>query len=296
MEIIPTNFDYRESQLTPRNIDNVNLIILHHIACEYATPEEIHQWHLDRGWAGIGYNFYVRKDGTVYSCRPMEYVPAHCQGYNTRSIGVAFEGNYVYEEMGETQINAGKELVAYLKATYGISDVGKHCDYQATECPGQNFPFDEIVNGSPVPPSPEPEPGDITALRYTVQRWLNSYGYSTPETGLADETTFRNIVKVYQNELNTQFGAGIEVNGVYDDDDYDASWREIGRGAKGNITKSLQAMLIWKGYELALDGDFGRRYRGNFKGLPTRYWNRGNRYFKSRYIITALHLKKYMIY
>ena len=256
MEIIDTNFDYRS--MTPRNVDNIDLIILHHTATEYETPEQIHQSHLNNGWAGIGYNFYVRKDGTIYRCRPMEYVPAHCSGYNTRSIGDAFEGNFEYEEMESIQIESGKWLVAYLKDLYGISDVGKHNDYNATDCPGANFPFSEIVSGEPVPPVPPtpPTPSTPTERVMTVQRWLNEYGYATYVDGIAGEQTFKNIVKVYQNELNKQFGAGLDVDGEYGDKTYDASWRTISKGAKGNITKSIQAMLIAKGYEVALDGDY----------------------------------------
>lgn len=196
MEIIQTNFDYRP--MTPRNVDNVDLIILHHTACEYATPEEIHQWHLNNGWAGIGYNFYVRKDGTIYSCRPMEYVPAHCSGYNTRSIGVCFEGNFEYEWMNDTQINSGREIVAYLKSTYGIDNVGKHKDYNATDCPGANFPFDEIVSGEPTPPTPPPE-FDPVVLDYQ-QSWNKTYGDTygrIEEDGIYGPETENSKRKVY---------------------------------------------------------------------------------------------------
>ena len=42
---------------------STNRIIVHHSACSNCTPEQIHQWHLARGWAGAGYHFLVRKDG-----------------------------------------------------------------------------------------------------------------------------------------------------------------------------------------------------------------------------------------
>ena len=45
------------------------------------------------------------------------------------------------ETMGQTQINAGRELVSYLKKKYGISKVQKHKDVCSTNCPGTNFPF-----------------------------------------------------------------------------------------------------------------------------------------------------------
>ena len=50
-------------------------IILHHAEASHASVEDINQWHLERGWAGIGYHFYIRKDGKVYRGRP-EPAPA----------------------------------------------------------------------------------------------------------------------------------------------------------------------------------------------------------------------------
>lgn len=50
--------------------------------------------------------------------------------------------------MPEAQIKAGQELVAYLKEKYNISKVQHHSDVCNTSCPGKNFPFDEIVNGT----------------------------------------------------------------------------------------------------------------------------------------------------
>lgn len=249
MEIIDTHFDY--GPMTPRNISNVDLIILHHIGCEYATPEQIHQWHRAKGWAGIGYNFYVRKDGTIYRCRPMEYVPAHCSGYNTRSIGVAFEGNYEYEWMNDTQINAGKEIVSYLKNAYNINNVGKHKDYNATDCPGTNFPFEEIVSGGPVPPTPVPPPIPQDERIMVVQRWCNDHGQKIAVDGYFGINTFTAIVKIYQGCV------GVKQDGIYGPKTYEASWRTISKGEKGTIVGTIQAMLICKGYEVALDEDFG---------------------------------------
>lgn len=75
-------------------------------------------------------------------------VGSHAKGSNSDSIGICFEGSYMTETMGQTQINAGRELVSYLKKKYGISKVQKHKDVCSTNCPGTNFPFDQIVNGT----------------------------------------------------------------------------------------------------------------------------------------------------
>lgn len=142
----------------------------------------------------------------------------------------------------------------------------RHNMFQNTDCPGQYLQdrfeeLEQVVNAildgdTPTPPTP-PEPTPLRDLVISVQQWLNSYGYSTSVDGIVGEQTFRNIVKVYQNELNKQFGADLVVDGIYGDNTYNASWRTISKGAKGNITKSAQAMLICKGYEVALDGIYG---------------------------------------
>lgn len=123
-------------------------IILHHAAAEKCSADDIHRWHKGRGWAGIGYHFFVRKDGSVYRGRPQNTVGAHAGGANSDSIGICFEGNYEKEKtMPAAQKQAGAELVAYIKKHYGISKVQGHSDVGSTACPGRHFPFDEIANG-----------------------------------------------------------------------------------------------------------------------------------------------------
>lgn len=122
-------------------------IILHHAAAKTCTAQQIHQWHLSNGWAGIGYHFFVRKDGTIYRGRPEDTVGAHAGNNNYDSIGVCFEGSFDKETMNDVQRQAGATLVAYLKEKYGITTVQRHSDVNATGCPGDGFPFDAIAYG-----------------------------------------------------------------------------------------------------------------------------------------------------
>ena len=42
---------------------SINAIYIHHSASPKSTTvEQINQWHLDRGWAGIGYHFVINGD------------------------------------------------------------------------------------------------------------------------------------------------------------------------------------------------------------------------------------------
>ena len=53
--------------LSKRN--KTNVLIIHHRGGN-GDLESIHQQHLRQGWAGIGYHYYIRKDGQIYGGRP----------------------------------------------------------------------------------------------------------------------------------------------------------------------------------------------------------------------------------
>ena len=133
MEILEQTYTWA-APLTRRSV--TRRIILHHAAAVTCTAQQIHQWHLANGWAGIGYHFFVRKDGRIYRGRPEDTVGAHAGNNNYDSIGICFEGSFDREQMNEVQRTAGAELVAYLKQKYGITTVQRHRDVNATGCPG----------------------------------------------------------------------------------------------------------------------------------------------------------------
>ena len=169
MNIIETNLEFKDMstrKLTER-------IILHHAAAKNCSAEDIQRWHLNNGWSGAGYHFLVRKDGTIYRLRPEDKVGAHAYGSNYNSLGICFEGDYMEEDMQEAQKEAGKELVAYLKNKYNITTVQAHRDVCATSCPGDKFPFDEIVNSetnNKVIPQPQENvpKGNVAEIQSTL--------------------------------------------------------------------------------------------------------------------------------
>ena len=129
-----------------------DLLILHHAEAASCTAEDVHRWHVGNGWAGIGYHYLVRKDGTIYRGRPEDTVGAHAYGANSHSIGVCFEGNYQVEQtMPAAQLAAGQALVADIKRRWGIAKVIGHKDVagSTTDCPGKYFPLEAIVSGVP---------------------------------------------------------------------------------------------------------------------------------------------------
>lgn len=233
MNIIETNFNYNSNH-TVRDLSKIDRIILHHAAAKECSAEDIHRWHLARGFAGAGYNYLVRKDGSVYALRPINWAGAHCTNYNTCSIGICFEGNYEEETtMSEAQRQAGKELVAYIKQKYNINKVYKHKDLQATSCPGKNFPFDEIANVKPENKVPQ------NTEKNQVQR--------------------NQVVMNYQKAYNTVYSPKIGVDGIYGPET-EASKRKVclKRGMRNELVKWCQDRLInHKKYYIDKNGSDG---------------------------------------
>jgi len=122
-------------------------LILHHAASETLTAEGCHAVHKNKGWAGIGYNFYIHKNGTIYQGRGWPYVGAHALDNNEDSLGICCQGNY---ETNPTIPNAQRralvELIADAWARYNFTSTGGHKNYTATECPGQYFPYTHFIN------------------------------------------------------------------------------------------------------------------------------------------------------
>ncbi|CAI3551629.1 MULTISPECIES: peptidoglycan recognition protein family protein [Clostridium] len=123
-----------------------NKLVLHHAEASKCTVQDIHSWHLNNGWSGIGYHYFIRKDGSVYKGRPDGAIGSHCQGSNTGSLGICFEGNYMKETMPAAQYNAGIDLIKYLRGKYGNLTIYGHKELLATECPGSKFPLADFKN------------------------------------------------------------------------------------------------------------------------------------------------------
>lgn len=123
-------------------------IILHHAAAVTCTPQQIISWHKARGFNGAGYNFFIRKDGTIYQLRPIYATGAHTIGWNSKSIGICAEGNYEVEKnMPAVQAKAISECIDYCNDYYHKKlPVYPHKAKWATACPGKNYPFAQIVS------------------------------------------------------------------------------------------------------------------------------------------------------
>ena len=74
---------------------NIKYIIVHCSATAEGRDfhaKDIDRWHRHRGFNSIGYHYVVDLDGKIEAGRPESQVGAHCQGYNSVSIGVCYIG------------------------------------------------------------------------------------------------------------------------------------------------------------------------------------------------------------
>lgn len=143
VNIEDTGIEWDEDELAEREL--TDMIVIHHTgeADIDASAEQIHEWHLNNGWAGIGYHFVIRKDGTIEKGRPEWAVGSHAYGENSHTIGIHLSGDFDEAEPTTDQIENCAMLIAYLCQKYGIptdrDHVVGHGELMATNCPGENL-------------------------------------------------------------------------------------------------------------------------------------------------------------
>jgi len=73
----------------------IDLIVIHCTGTrdsQRLSEEELEKYHRSIGFSECGYHYYIRRDGNVIEMRPIHKVGAHVKGYNSHSIGIAYEG------------------------------------------------------------------------------------------------------------------------------------------------------------------------------------------------------------
>ena len=152
----------------------------------------------------------------------------------------------------------------------------KHKMFSSTDCPGTyldqrmkelekavNAKLDGTTYVAPSAPAQSSQPTKKTnpTIR-EVQSWANAnyggiLGFKLAVDGLFGPKTKAALVKILQHELNKQCGAGLAVDGLFGPKTK-AACINVRKGAKGNITRVLQAVLICLGYyKDSFDGSFG---------------------------------------
>ena len=117
------------------------------------TVEDIRRWHKQRGWSDIGYHYVVYLDGSVHDGRNVDKIGAHCEGYNSNSIGICYIGGKTVDMKSNKDTRTPKQkeallrLLRELRKLYPTAKIVGHkdLDKKGKTCPNFN-PKEEYKN------------------------------------------------------------------------------------------------------------------------------------------------------
>ena len=124
----------------------INLIVLHCSATrsnQRFTVEMLKACHNARfNGKGIGYHYFIEKDGKLFQTRDENEIGMHARHYNAHSIGICYEGGL--DEKGrpaDTRTPAQRAaliaLLRSLKIDYPDAEILGHCELEGVHkaCP-----------------------------------------------------------------------------------------------------------------------------------------------------------------
>jgi N-acetylmuramoyl-L-alanine amidase len=108
----------------------INYIVIHCSATranQSYTVAQMTKDHKARGFNSAGYNYYIRRDGTVIQLRPIEVIPAQVAGHNSDAIGICYEGGMSIKGGMEDNRTAAQKsaIIAKIKELKKIPEISK---------------------------------------------------------------------------------------------------------------------------------------------------------------------------
>jgi len=131
----------------------VEKLIQHHMAHRTWGFFQVHNYHKSlrhegRRWSGIGYNYWIGFDGTIFEGRGMMRGAQAGAIWNGRSIGIGYQGHFDHQQMTDEQVESGAWLNAKLVYTENLrlSAIVGHRNVRPRLCPGRNFRMADLKN------------------------------------------------------------------------------------------------------------------------------------------------------
>ena len=218
-----------------------DMIVIHHTGENDidATAEQIHEWHIANGWAGIGYHFVIRKDGTIEIGRPEWAVGSHAYGEKSHTIGIHLSGDFQQAQPTDAQINSCAELVRDLCNDYQIlisrENIVGHCDLMSTDCPGKNLyaRLDDIIRLA----ANDPPPAKITSIFDLARRYESNgdpaavgHGYGLYQFSKSTVKQFVDWLKNYPDDKLANYGWHLASA-----NNFDGEWQMLGTVDPGHF-------------------------------------------------------------
>ena len=252
---------------------DVHSVFLHCSASDHAHHDNIKTmktWHLQRGFNGVGYHYFIRKDGTLEVGRPIDNIPAAQSGHNKGSIAICCHG-LEKSKFTTQQFKRVRELCEEIQAAYSPRKLKfrGHKEVSTKSCPV--YDYKAVLNlddkgyikpkvlpkttQSPLPVQGSCEPQSILSM-LSVSRVVNDIqlfldmlyckvkidGVFGQQTRLALESAQKQCGIVVDGECSPRVLEKL------------VSCR---RGSSGEKVIKIQTLLVKLGYEVSVDGSFG---------------------------------------
>ena len=122
----------------------VKFIVIHCLETPTGRDDraaDVHRWHIERGFDGIGYHYVIPVSGRTERGRPEYWTGAHVRGHNFESIGIALAGT---DEFNDAQIDDLVDLLYRLKLQHQDAQIVGHYELDSDKtCP--NFDVRKFV-------------------------------------------------------------------------------------------------------------------------------------------------------
>jgi hypothetical protein len=117
-----------------REVNHAVKSIVHHTASVGSKwqYDAVRQYHVNKGWGDIGYDWFIEKDGAIKIGRWWFREGAHTINHNRTSYGICLAGNFEIEVPTQSQIKNLKALLLTIKLP-----VFGHREFSSTKCPGK---------------------------------------------------------------------------------------------------------------------------------------------------------------
>lgn len=127
--------------LRTRSLNQIKYLMIHHTASLKLSNEMLHRLHTDikHKWATCGYHFYIRKNNNIYQMNNLSTITNGCKDFNTNTIHVCFEGNYMIEPAGDDMLINLEIIIKDLKLLKLFPDLITHRERGKTLCPGNHL-------------------------------------------------------------------------------------------------------------------------------------------------------------
>ncbi|MCX8001714.1 MAG: N-acetylmuramoyl-L-alanine amidase [Anoxybacillus mongoliensis] len=163
-------------------------IIIHHSLTKTGSAFAFANYHVSKGWPGIGYHFVIEQDGTIHFCNDLETISYHVGNHNSYCIGICLTGDFRTQQPTNEQKQSLKALYKTLVSILpNYKDVKGHNElkgYEWKQCPCFNYL--EVLN----------EKENVTVQikeevkQYTVQQGDTLWAISQ-KTGVSVKTLLR---------------------------------------------------------------------------------------------------------